>query len=114
MSNTEPTPVNYDAGLVEAFRRIHFLDHAFPAPVDAEDAEDAGLSRAQGFELIVVAAGVSPDVSARHRHEGLMLSIDDYNAYLEGGVKALTFDQSFIAHVAERIHQARLMRAPDN
>lgn len=108
MSETFDSHSLQDATLVEAFRRVHFLDHVFPV-FDPE-----APSRTQSFELSVVASGLEQAEISACRQEGLLRSIDDYNDYLEGGVKSLSFDDSFMSHLAERIHQACLMAAPNN
>ncbi len=108
MSEIEVNSLNHQPNLTEAFRRVHFLDHVFPVLFDDV------LNRAQTFELSVIASGVDGSVVEKDRIEGLMQSIDDYNDYLDGGVLVLTFDESFITHVSERIHQARLMAAQTN
>jgi len=105
MSEVYLAAVNHNPELTEAFRRVHFLDHAFPVH------EIADLSRVQSFELSVIASGIDSAKITDSRVEGLMQSVDDYNDYLDGGVQALAFDESFISHITERIHQARLMDA---
>lgn len=94
--------------LQDAFRKAHFLDHAFPVlNVDTE-------SRAHSLELSMIAYGLGKDSIDLARREGLIQSVGDYSDYLEGGVKELQFDDQFKLNITQRIQEARRFRATHN